>query len=293
MLRPSAASGATSSLRIGNPSPVAYTHDHLARDCAGLSGVIGEPCTFAQHRRGAERRHDHGGAGRRAARRIAIPLPSGPSIRALIRMRSKTPEGDSGHLGILIDQRRRDCRGPCRACRRSRRCKSTMRSSIVTVAISPAVTVPSTETMPMALLDPWKATAARVSGFDVKMPGLAGTIVTATGVVAHHAAALLRPHICVDAGGVVHFPRDLRVDLRRRDEKQRRRDAVEVHGRAAEFRRQRGLARDPRSRICVVRSVPCDRDDRPGRDLAASAPPVRFVPSAVAVIVAVLDTVAE
>src|SRR5687767_8864130 len=53
------------------------------------------------------------------------------------------------------------------------------------VATSLAVAVPSTETMPLALLEPWKITPA--GGFPLsgraKMPGFAGTIETATGVV--------------------------------------------------------------------------------------------------------------
>ena len=59
--------------------------------------------------------------------------------------------------------------------------------------MSPAVTVPSTDTIPIALLDPWNAIASRVSALRVKMPGFAGTIVAATGVVAHD-----RPPPCSD-----------------------------------------------------------------------------------------------
>ena len=55
---------------------------------------------------------------------------------------------------------------------------------MVTVATSPAVAVPSTETIPVALLltvvdQPHRCS---VSGLT-KIPGFAGTMVTATGVV--------------------------------------------------------------------------------------------------------------
>src|SRR5581483_8347819 len=55
---------------------------------------------------------------------------------------------------------------------------------MLTVAVSPALAVPSTETVPVAALELWTAMAGRgsISPGWAKIPGFWITIVTATGV---------------------------------------------------------------------------------------------------------------
>ena len=57
----------------------------------------------------------------------------------------------------------------------------------------------------------------------------------------HRTVIALRTDKGVDAGGIAQFPGNLRVHLGRRDHHQRRRDAVEIDLRAAEFVGQRIL----------------------------------------------------
>ena len=79
----------------------------------------------------------------------------------------------------------------------------------------------------------------------------------------HRTVIAFRTDIGVDAGGVAQFPGNLRVHLIRGDHHQRRRNAVEVNLRAAEFVGQRILVGIGRRR--VVRKVAAGhRDDAAG-----------------------------